>query len=319
MEKLMKTNKFNFGTFFSKWAIYIVFAVMFALSAIMSENFLTLQNLVNVLRQTAPVMIIACGETMVIIAGMTDLAPGAVLALAGCVGIGVTAGTGNVFLGVLVAISIGALCGLISGIAVSRFRVPPFIATLAVMNMARGAAFVYTDGKTLYDIGDFAFFGQGSILGIPAPIVFMAVIVAISYVLLKHTKFGRYLYAVGGNEEAAVASGINTKKVKLTAYLFLGVLSGFAGVVFCSRLNSGIPSSGANYEFDAIISAIIGGTSFSGGIGTIGGTVIGCMIIALLNNMLNLLSVQSYWQLIVKGMVIMLAVVIDMSKKSSKL
>lgn len=303
------------GTIIGKYAIYVVFLAMFIASIFMSDNFIKPSNLINILVQVSPILIIACGETMVIIAGMTDLAPGAVLALSGCVGIGVTVKTGNAFLGMLVAIAIGIVCGLISGIAVSRFRIPPFIATLAVMNIARGAAYVYTEGKTIYNIGEFAFFGQGNILGIRAPIVFMVIITIISYIILRHTKFGRYLYAVGGNEYATIASGINTKRIKLIAYLILGGFSGFAGVILCSRINSGLPSTGLNYEFDAIIGTIIGGTSFTGGVGSIGGTVIGCLIIALLNNMMNLMNVQSYWQSIVKGIVIMLAVGIDMAKK----
>lgn len=303
------------GTIIGKYAIYVVFLAMFIASIFMSDNFIKPSNLINILVQVSPILIIACGETMVIIAGMTDLAPGAVLALSGCVGIGVTVKTGNAFLGMLVAIAIGIVCGLISGIAVSRFRIPPFIATLAVMNIARGAAYVYTEGKTIYNIGDFAFFGQGNILGIRAPIVFMVTITIISYIILRHTKFGRYLYSVGGNEYATIASGINTKRIKLIAYLILGGFSGFAGVILCSRINSGLPSTGLNYEFDAIIGTIIGGTSFTGGVGSIGGTVIGCLIIALLNNMMNLMNVQSYWQSIVKGIVIMLAVGIDMAKK----
>ncbi len=311
----MKEKQVNIKYFLGKYAIYFVFLVMFIASVFMSENFTKWSNLINILVQVSPILIIACGETMVIIAGMTDLSPGAVMAVAGCVGIGVTIQTGNAFIGMIVSILLGVLCGLVNGIAVSRFRIPPFIATLAVMNIARGAAYVYTDGKTIYNIGDFAFFGQGSILGIKAPIVFMVAITVVSYVILKHTKFGRYLYAVGGNEYAAIASGINTKRIKLTAYLILGGFSGFAGVVLSSRINSGLPSVGLNYEFDAIIGAIIGGTSFSGGIGSIGGTVIGCLIIALLNNMMNLMNVQSYWQSIVKGIVIMLAVGIDMAKR----
>ena len=311
----MKEKQINIKSILGKYAIYVVFLVMFVASIFMSENFIKLSNLINILVQVSPILIIACGETMVIIAGMTDLSPGAVMAVAGCVGIGVTIQTGNAFVGMVVSILLGVLCGLVNGIAVSRFHIPPFIATLAVMNIARGAAYVYTDGKTIYNIGGFAFFGQGSILGLKAPIVFMVVITVVSYVILKHTKFGRYLYAVGGNEYAAIASGINTKRIKLTAYLILGGFSGFAGVVLCSRINSGLPSVGLNYEFDAIIGAIIGGTSFSGGIGSMGGTVIGCLIIALLNNMMNLMNVQSYWQSIVKGIVIMLAVGIDMAKR----
>ncbi|MDI9243290.1 ABC transporter permease [Ruminococcus sp. YH-rum2234] len=317
--KMEKIKKIKAGTVFSKYAIYLVFLVMFIASIFMSDNFIKPSNLINILVQVSPILIIACGETMVIIAGMTDLAPGAVLALAGCVGIGVTIQTGNAFVGMVVSITIGIICGLISGIAVSRFNIPPFIATLAVMNIARGAAYVYTGGKTIYNIGDFAFFGQGTILGIRAPIVFMVLITVISYIILKHSKFGRYLYAVGGNEYAAVASGIKAKKIKLIAYLIIGAYSGFAGVILCSRINSGLPSTGQNYEFDAIIGAIIGGTSFTGGVGSMGGTVIGCLIIALLNNMMNLMNVQSYWQSIVKGIVIMLAVGIDMAKKKSKM
>lgn len=313
-----KKLKQNCGNLFAKYAIYLVLVFMIVLSTILTDNFMKLSNLVNILKQMAPVMIIACGETMVIISGMTDLSPGAVLALSGCAGIRITQQTGNVLLGALAAVVIGMIAGLINGVAVARFRIPPFIATLAVMNVARGAAYVYTDGKTLYDIGSFAFFGQGDILGIPAPIVFMLGITVISYVLLKHTPFGRYLYAIGGNEYAASASGIKTKTIKVVVYLLLGALSGFSGVVLCSRLNSGIPACGVNYEFDAIIAAIVGGTSFSGGVGSIGGTVVGCLIISLLNNMMNLMNVQSYWQLIVKGIVIMLAVGVDMSKKQNK-
>ena len=317
MKHVNKHEK-NYGELFSKYAIYLVFVFMVILSTIMTDNFMKPSNLINILRQMAPVMIIACGETMVIIAGMTDLSPGAVLALSGCIGIGITQQTGNAFLGAVVAVVIGILAGMINGVAVAQFNIPPFIATLAVMNVARGAAFVYTDGKTLYDIGEFAFYGQGSILGMPAPIYFMIVITILSYILLKHTPFGRYLYAIGGNEYAAIASGIKVKIIKIVAYLILGAMSGFAGVVLCSRLNSGIPACGVNYEFDAIIAAIIGGTSFSGGVGSIGGSIVGCLIISLLNNMMNLMNVQSYWQSIVKGIVIMLAVGVDMAKKKNK-
>ena len=221
-------------------------------------------------------------------------------------------------MGGLTGIIAGILFGLISGIAVSRFNIPPFIATLATMNIARGAVYVYTDGKTLYNIGDFAFYGQGKIAGIHAPIVFMLGAILITYFLLNHTKFGRYIYAIVGNEYAAVASGVNSKRIKIIAYLIIGAFSGLAGVVLCSRLNSGVPSVGLSYEFDAIIAAVVGGTSFSGGIGTVGGTIVGCLIIALLNNMMNLMSVQAYWQLIVKGVVILLAVGVDMAKKRDR-
>ncbi|WP_343208087.1 ABC transporter permease [Anaerolentibacter hominis] len=316
--KANELHKFNWGAFLGKYAIYFIFLAMFLISALISDSFLNFANLVNVLRQMSVVTIIACGETMVIIAGMTDLAPGAILAISGCVGIGVSIRTGSPLLGLLVGIAIGVAAGIVSGIAVSQFRVPPFIATLAVMNICRGAAYVYTDGKTIYNIGSFAWFGQGSILSVPAPIVFMILVILLSFIILNRTKFGRYLYAVGGNEEAAIASGINTKRIKLKAYMIECGLAGLGGVILCSRLNSGIPSAGMSYEFDAIIAAIIGGTSFSGGIGTISGTIVGSAIIALLNNMLNLLSVQSYWQSIVKGIVIMIAVIIDMSRKPAK-
>jgi inositol transport system permease protein len=302
----------------NKYSIYLVLAAMFIISTIISPAFFSGQNFANISRQISITTIIAFGETLLIIAGLIDLSAGSVLALSGLLAVSVFKSTGSPELAMLVGIIIGILCNAFNGIIVSKFNTPPFIATLAMMTIARGAALLYTSGQNIYDLGNFIVWGQSSMFCIPTPVVFMFGIAIITWYLLKYTKFGRYLYAVGGNQEAARASGISVNKTKMTAFLINGFFVGLAGVLFMSRVNAGLPNAGIGFEFDAMTSAIIGGTSFSGGIGTAAGTLVGAFIMGLLSNIMNLISIGSYMQQIIKGVIIVLAVMYDIYAKNKR-
>jgi inositol transport system permease protein len=302
----------------NKYSIYLVLAAMVVVSSIISPVFLSGQNFANISRQISITTIIAFGETLLIIAGLIDLSAGSVLALAGVLAVSAYKATGSLIASLVVGIAVGIVCNLLNGIAVTKFNTPPFIATLAMMTIARGAALLYTKGQNIYQIGDFVIWGQSDIFHVPTPVVFMAAITAITWYLLNHTKFGRYLYAVGGNQEAARASGINVQGTKLTAFIINGFFVGVAGVLFMSRVNGGLPNAGIGFEFDAMTAAIIGGTSFSGGIGTAIGTLVGAFIMGLLSNIMNLIGIGSYMQQIIKGVIIVLAVIYDIYSKNKK-
>ena len=302
----------------NKYSIFMVLAIMFAICTILSPVFCTEGNIANISRQISITTIIAFGETLLIIAGLLDLSAGSVLALSGLLSVAFFKATNSLLLAMLLGIMVGVGCNLINGFVVTRFNTPPFIATLAMMTAARGAALMFTNGQNIYQIGNYIIWGQSSISFIPTPVVFMIGITVITWYLLKQTRFGRYLYAVGGNQEAARASGINISRVKLKAYLINGVFVGLAGVIFMSRVNAGLPNSGAGFEFEAMTAAIIGGTSFSGGIGTAMGTLAGGFIMGLLNNIMNLTLIQSYLQQIIRGAIIALAVIYDIHAKTKR-
>jgi inositol transport system permease protein len=311
------TANWELTALLKKYGIVVVLFVICVISGTLTPTFLNGDNLINVVRQVSVITIIAFGETMLIIAGMVDLAPGSVVALAGCVGIGLYLGTHSIVIGILAAILIGVITGLTSGFIVTRYGVPSFIMTLAMMTIARGATFIYTKGFPIYNIGEISVLGKGSVLSVPIPVIVMLVICVFSGVLLSKTRYGRYLYAIGGNEGAAVAAGIKTKRVKLLAFVICGVFSAIGGVPLMTRLNSGQPAAGVGYEFDAITGAIIGGTSFTGGVGTVGGTLAGSLIVGVVNNVMNLLNIQSYYQQVFKGIIIVAAVVLDLGTKKA--
>ena len=212
----------------------------------------------------------------------------------------------------------GIICNLINVVMISTFKAPPFIATLSMMTMARGLALLFTKGQNILQLGDYVILGQGSIGVIPIPVIFLAAIAVLTWYILNHTRFGRSLYAVGGNEEAAIASGINVHKVKYLAFVINGIFVGLAGVLFMSRVNAGLPNGAINYEFTALTAAIIGGTSFSGGIGTAGGTLAGAFIVGFLDNIMNLTNVDSYVQQIIRGAIIAFAVIYDIRSKNKR-
>ncbi|QEN08184.1 ABC transporter permease [Oceanispirochaeta crateris] len=315
----MKTKILQFwDTAKNKYSILLVLIVLTIVSTAINPNFLTGANLSNVSRQIAVTTILAFGETILIICGMLDLSSGSVLALSGVLSVSAFKMTGNLPLAFFVAIFVAVFCNLINALMVTRFKTPPFIATLAMLAMARGAALLYTKGQNIYQIGDYTVFGQGYIGFIPTPVVFMIILFIATWYILKHTRFGRSLFAIGGNEEAANASGINVNRNKVYAFAVNGILVGIAGVLFMSRVNSGLPNGAIGYEFEALTSSVIGGTSFTGGIGTAGGTVAGAFIVGFLNNIMNLTNVNSYLQQIVRGAIIALAVIYDINSKSKK-
>lgn len=297
--------------------ILIGLAVLVVFITIMNNDFLTTQNLLNVLRQVSTNMFIAVGMTLVIILAGIDLSVGSIMALAGVVTGGLIAFSGvPIWVAVLAGLLVGVVFGLINGYFTAYKFMPAFIVTLATMNIARGAAYVYTDGKPIRVMSDeFNFIGSGYVGPIPVPVIYMAVIIIIGSLIMNRTKLGRYMYAVGGNMEAARFSGINTKRVQLFAYTLSGFLAAFSGIVLASRMFSGQPTAGQGAELDAIAAVVLGGTSMSGGKGRIGGTVIGVLIIGVLSNGLNLMGVNSFWQYIVKGIVILIAVYVDLMKK----
>lgn len=301
-----------------KYSIFIVLVVLFIICCFINKNFLTIENLINISRQLSVTTILAFGATILIISGMLDLSAGSVLALSGVFSVFIYKATDNLILAFFAGIIVAVICNVLNAMMVTTFKAPPFIATLAMLTVARGVALHFTDGQNIYQIGDYVTFGQGYTLGIPTPVVFLAVVFAITWYTLKHTRFGRSLYAIGGNEEAAVASGINVGKNKYMAYIFNGILVGIAGVLFMSRVNAGLPNGAIGFEFTALTAAIIGGTSFSGGVGTALGTLAGAFIVGFLDNIMNLMGVNSYMQSIVRGSIIALAVIYDIWAKNRK-
>ncbi len=308
----------NWRSILNKYSLVLILLALMAVCGVANENFLKISNLLNVIKQQSVIIIISFGAMLLIICGLLDLAAGSVLALSGVICVSFFQHVPNVFLTILVAIVVAVACNLISALMVTFFHTPPFIATLAVQAMARGAALFYTGGTNLYDIEGLTFIGQGNFLGIPMPVYFMVACFIIMAYLTKQTKFGRSIYAVGGNEEAARASGINVEKIKILAYVANGVLVGLAAVVWVARVNGAMPNGGLSYEFDAMTSTIIGGTSFSGGIGTAFGTVVGSFIVGFLNNIMNLASIDSYLQQVVRGFIIAVAVIWDIYSKEKK-
>jgi ribose transport system permease protein len=286
--------------------------------SIINPNFLSSNNLLNVLRQTSTNLYLALAMTMIIILGGIDLSVGSIMAVVGVVTTALIAQFGApVYIAVAAGVLVGLLIGAMNGYVVATTVIPPFIVTLATMNIARGAAYVITDGKPVRVMSDsFNFIGSGYLGGVvPMPVVYLIIILLLCYLIMNKTKLGRYMYAVGGNAEAAKFSGINIKMVKFFAYAFSGLMASVAGIVLASRMFSGQPTAGNGAELDAIAAVVLGGTSMTGGSGRIGGTVIGALIIGILSNGLNLMGVSSFWQYIVKGIVILVAVYADVIKK----
>lgn len=280
--------------------------------AIATPNFLTPQNLVIVLRQISINGILAVGVTFVLLTGGVDLSLGSVLALSGVVAASLAHPGSSPLLAVLAGLGTGGACGLINGLLVTKARVAPFIATLGMMTVARGLALVVSGGRPVSNLDkSFTYLGGGDWLGIPFPVILLGAVVAAAWVTLSQTRAGRHLYAVGGNETAAYASGLQVDGVKLFAYVLCGVLAGLAGVVLAGRITTGQPNAGVAYELDAIAAAVIGGTSLAGGLGGVGGTLAGALLMGMINNGLDLLNVSSYYQQIVKGVIIVAAVWID--------
>lgn len=317
---------------FEEYGMALVFAGICLLVAAWTKGlFVRPDNIVNVLRQISINACIATGMTFVIITGGIDLSVGSVLAVVGIVTAQLLTRLSGampvgpaIVLACLVGLVVGGLMGSISGFTIARFRVPPFVATMAMMTGARGVAFLLCDGRPVWNLPiQFNVVGRGYILGdafgpwIPVPVVMMVTVMAIAHVILTRTQIGRYVYAVGGNEEAARLSGINVGRVKMFVYCLSGVTAALGGIILISRLASGQPGAGESYELYAIAATVLGGTSLSGGKGTMTGTVIGALIMGVLNNGLNLAGVESYTQNVILGAVILGAVLIDKLRKAA--
>lgn len=284
--------------------------------SIITPRFLNVNNLLNVLTQVSVNAVIAIGMSFVIITGGIDLSVGSILAITGAISASIIVKSNNVFLAIIVAIIIGALIGAFNGIIVSKGKIQPFIVTLAAMTIFRGVTYVYTNGTPISGLGkNFTFIGNAKVLGIPFPVIITLIVFLIAYYIINETRFGRYVYALGGNEDSTRLSGINTDRIKMIVYVVSGIAAAISGVIVTSRIGSASPNAGSGYELDAIAAVVLGGTSLSGGEGSITGTIIGAMIIGVLNNGLNLMNVSPFYQSIVKGLVILLAVIIDKRNK----
>jgi ribose transport system permease protein len=298
----------------------IALILLIVVVSFMNEYFFTVDNLLNILRQTSVIAIMAAGMTLVILTAGIDLSVGSILALCGAFAASMISLEIPVLIAVPVSLFGGAALGSMAGVIIAKGKVQAFIATLVTMTLLRGVTMVYTDGRPIStgftDVADsFAWFGTGYLFGIPVPVWLMIGVFSGIWYLLNHTRFGRYIYALGGNESATLLSGINVDRIKIAVYAICGLLSALAGIIITSRLSSAQPTAGMGYELDAIAAVVLGGTSLAGGRGRITGTLIGALIIGVLNNALNLLDVSSYYQMIVKAVVILLAVLVDNKHK----
>ncbi|PWX46314.1 ribose ABC transporter permease [Clostridium perfringens] len=310
--------KANVKANISKYKSLIGLVLLCIVITIVTPNFLSVSNITNVFTQVSVNAIIAIGMTFVILTGGIDLSVGSTLAISGAVGASIVKLTGNVFLAIIVAAVIGIAVGLINGLLVSKGKLQAFIVTLATMTIFRGATLVFTDGTPISKLPEaFVKIGNGKLGFMPIPVIITIIIAIIAVYALSQTRFGRYLYALGGNEDASRLSGINTDKIKTLVYVVSGFASAIAGVIITSRIGSASPNAGTGFELDAIAAVVIGGTSLAGGEGTITGTLIGALIIGVLNNGLNLMNVSPFYQSIVKGLVILIAVLLD--KRAEKI
>jgi ribose transport system permease protein len=317
----MKNKRFL--EYLSRFQSVLALGLMVLALSLTTDKFCTVDNGLNVLRQICANLCLSIGMTIIILSGGIDLSVGSVLALSGAVAAGLlkngfaVPGT-DVFIqfttsGAIVAgILMGTVLGWFNGFTITRFKLPPFVATLGMLSIARGLTMLWTGGFPITRLGDqFGFMGSGHLFAVPMPVWISAALIAVFMLIMKRTRFGRQVYAVGGNERAATLSGLNVNRIKLLVYTLGGALSGVAGLLVTARLDSATPNAGLSYELDSIAAVVIGGTSLNGGRGTIMGTVLGCLIIGVLNNGLVLMEVSPFWQQVIKGLVILVAVAVD--------
>ncbi|MCL7746839.1 ABC transporter permease [Halalkalibacter alkaliphilus] len=291
--------------------IFVTFLILCLIMSLLSDQFLTSSNLTNVARQISINAILAVGMTFVIITGGIDLSVGSVMAFTGTIMAGLMLVSGiPIYLAVLIGIVLGTVIGYINGTLVAYAKIPAIIVTLAMMEATRGLALLYTGGYPLSGLPEaFTFIGRGHVFGIiPMPVLIMVLVYIAAYIILNHLPFGRYIYAIGGNEEAVRLSGVKVKRYKIMAYVISGVTAGIAGMILTSRLASGQPMAGVGFELDAIAAVVLGGTAIAGGRGHIFGTLLGALLIGVLSNGLNLMGVSPYVQLVLKGLIIIGAI-----------
>jgi putative xylitol transport system permease protein len=295
----------------------VAFIVLVAILALSNEFFMTWNNWTNIIRQTAINGILAIGVTFVILAKGIDLSVGSIAALSGAVAASfvVTPDPAGMGIAIIVGVAVGTVLGLFNGACVAWLKLPAFVVTLGMLSVARGLAYIFTDGRPISNLApEFLWLGSGYLLGIPVPIVVLAIVFAACWFVLRHTVFGRHVYAVGGSPHAARTGGIRVNRVIMTTYMVSGFLAAVAGMILTARTTAALPQAGVAYELDAIAAVVIGGTSLSGGRGTLVGTLMGALIIGTINNGLDLMGVSSYYQQVVKGLIIIAAVSLDVSR-----
>lgn len=294
----------------------LILLVICVFATILSPSFLSVTNLFNVFKQITVAGIVGCGMTFVILTGGIDLSVGSILGLSGVLASGVLASTGNTAAAVAVSLIVGVACGAVNGFFVSVCGIPPFISTLGMMTLLRGVILVYTKGSPIpIKVDSYKFFGKGSIAGIPVPVIILIVVFLLAHYILTQTTYGRSVYAVGGNREAARLSGIRVKTSEFLVYTLNGLMCGMAGLILTARLGSAQSTSGTGIEMDAIAAVILGRTSLSGGVGFVLPTVVGAMIMGIIDNILTLMNVNPHATNIVKGAVILIAVLVDKKVK----
>lgn len=314
----MGLSKNKFVQVLDRFKMFLLLILVWVVLGIIEPKFFALTNTANIFKQIATNAILAAGMSFVILTGGIDISVGATLALVGAISVDMVAKGLNIVLVLLIAIALGALVGLFNGVFIAKFRLQPMIVTLATMSICRGLTYIYTKGSpitlntALASGAAYKWIGSGTLFDvIPFPLVIVIVVYAISFYILNKTTFGRHVYAVGGNEDAARLSGINTVWTKIASYMTCGMMAAIAGIIISARVSSAQPNAGESYEMDAIAAVVIGGTSLRGGEGRVLYTIIGALIIGMLNNFLNLIGVDSYYQIVVKGIVILVAVLAD--------
>lgn len=319
MEKVKEKKKISLVDMYGKVGVFAIMVFLAIVFSIVNPTFLTPINLRNVLRQIVVITVVACGEQLMLVSAMTDLSCATVLACAGTFASYYVKATGNVFVAVIIGLAVGTAFGCLNGFVITKFDVPPFIATLASQQIADGVIMAYTKGINVTELPEgFKFIGQGYVGPIPTPVIIMFVLLAITYYILNWTPMGRAIYAVGGNQNAAKASGISVGKTKFFAAAYSGFCSGLAGILLMARMNSGQPAAGIGTELDAITAVIVGGTSMSGGVGSIVNAFFGSVIIGMLKNFMNLMNITSPYQDIVLGFIVLIAVIADVQMRKSQ-
>ena len=317
----MKSKKFqnaSLAELYSRYGILLILVVALIAGAILSPAFLVPSNLISVAKNVGVYAIMALGMTRLLIGGGVDLSAGSNVAMCSVVAAVVFNSTENSLLALVAAIIVGALVGAINGYFISYIGLLAFIVTLATQMTVRGLAYLLAGGAPVFGAGDtFVFLAQGNVLGIPMILVVVLAATAIIAFVMSRTSHGRYLYAIGGNAEAAGASGINVKRQLFINYAVMGAICGLAGVIYAGRTNSGLPAGGVNFEFEAIIGCVLGGTSMAGGIGNVVCSIIGVFVVGIINNVMNLCSVNAFWQQVVKGIVILVAVLLDVFTRNA--
>lgn len=306
-----------FASWLRRGMVVVILLVLVGFFSFTSDRFLQERNLVNILVQNSPVIVVAVGMTLTMLTAGIDLSVGSVAALAGAVSAGLIVNNGlPVYVGMLGGLIVGLLVGLLNGVLIVYGKLPPFVATLATLGIARGLTLVYTEGRPISGMGEaYTYWGTGKVGDVPVPVIVALVVVALAYLMLTRTRLGLYIYAIGGGEETSRLAGVPVNSVKLAAYSLSGLLAGLAGLLLTARLWSAQPQVAVGFELDAIAAAVLGGISLFGGVGSVLGAVVGALIVGVLGNGMNLLRVASYPQQVIQGIVLVLAVTVDMYTK----